>query len=84
MEVAVVLEMLSAQIVDLAVEEMIITIMGSKCCLWSKRKWKKVRKHMERDKHERSMRITDSMKRNNIFEYAVKIDEKKTIKSTFV
>tara|TARA_R110002153_G_scaffold25163_4_gene80027 strand:+ start:570 stop:824 length:255 start_codon:yes stop_codon:yes gene_type:complete len=84
MEVALALELISTQIIDIAVEEMIITVLGSKCCLYSKKKWKKVRTYMNKDKHERALRIAEKLANQQITDFAIRIDEKKTIKSTFV
>lgn len=75
---------ITSMIVDIAVEEMIVTIMGSKCCLYSKSKWKKIRAYMKKDKHERALRVAEQIVSHQILDFANKIEEPKKIIITSV
>ena len=74
MEEAEILEL----IIETAVEEVIHVILASKCCHWSKRKWKKIMGKLEHTKEERSERVRrkvsgDTEKKQDIMKYAHKI-----------
>lgn len=66
-------------IVELAVQEVMHCILASKCCAWSKRKWKRVMGQVEHQREDRKERITRRIsgepehKKQNIMDYAVKI-----------
>lgn len=70
------IEILLAKVLDLAVEETISTIMDSKCCMWSKKKWRKVMKHIHRRSEVRAERFEEAIQdaksdaSSDIFDYA--------------
>lgn len=66
-------------LVEIAVTEVLHVILASKCCMASKRKWRKVMGKVEATKDERLGRIKDQLvtlsesERANIFDYMMKI-----------
>ena len=74
----VVLEAVLPQIVDLVCEEVIQSIMLSRCCMWSKKKWKKVMKIIRKTKDDRTTRVLDIIEthtKQKILDYAIRLDE---------
>lgn len=75
---AVALEALEI-IVELAVEELCIAVIGSKCCRASKKKWDKVLKRLRRNKEDRQERVLKKINsvssdvKKDVMEYAHKI-----------
>lgn len=55
----VVLQMLANEIVELVLDEVMTGILSTKCCMWSKGKWKKVMKYLKRRRPERAMRVEE-------------------------
>ena len=53
------MEIPTAIIVELVVEEVINLLKPTKCCLWSKRKYDKLLKKFKRGESERQIRIQD-------------------------
>ena len=75
---AVILEAILPQIVDLVCEEVIHSIMLSKCCMWSKKKWKKVMKIIKNNKDDRTTKVLDIIQthsKQKILDYAIRLDE---------
>ena len=64
-------------IVELAVEEVMQCILATKCCAWSRKKWKKVMDQVKQLRSDRKDRIAKKLSVSNvkqdILEYAVKI-----------
>lgn len=66
-------------IVELAVNEVMHCILATKCCMWSKKKWKKVMGQVEHQREDRSDRINvvltskTKKEKQDIMEYAIKI-----------
>ena len=74
----VVLEAVLPQIVDLVCEEVIQSIMLSRCCMWSKKKWKKVMKIIRKTKDDRTTKVLDIIEthtKQKILDYAIRLDE---------
>jgi len=74
----VVLEAVLPQIVDLVCEEVIHSIMLSRCCMWSKKKWKKVMKIIRKTKDDRTTKVLDIIEthtKQKILDYAIRLDE---------
>ena len=66
-------------IVEMAVNEVMMCILASKCCAWSKRKWKRIMGQVEHQREDRKERIKKRLsgepkeKQIDIMDYAVKI-----------
>ena len=64
-------------IIEMAVQEVMHCILATKCCHWSKKKWKKIMGRVEHQKEDRTERITrklsDKKEKQDIMDYAVKI-----------
>jgi hypothetical protein len=66
-------------IVEMAVKEVMHCILETKCCKWSKRKWKKIMKRVDSQQEDREERIQARIKKESpkkkqdIMDYAVKI-----------
>ncbi len=64
-------------IIEMAVQEVMHCILATKCCHWSKKKWKKIMGQVEHQKEDRTERITrklsDKKEKQDIMDYAVKI-----------
>ena len=76
MEVAV-----AEMIVELAVSEVMNCILATKCCLWSRRKWRKVIGQIKSQEADRLDRITQTLsglhlenkEKQDILKYAIRI-----------
>jgi len=76
----IILEAILPQLVELCCEEVVQSIIASKCCMWSKNKWRKVMKYLHSNKDERLRKVSmilEETAKQHIFDYAVKIDGKK-------
>ena len=66
-------------IIELAVSEVMHCILASKCCHWSKKKWKRIMGQVEHQREDRKERIQRRIsgepedKKIDIMDFAVKI-----------
>tara|TARA_R110002126_G_scaffold239468_3_gene382834 strand:+ start:378 stop:605 length:228 start_codon:yes stop_codon:yes gene_type:complete len=66
-------------IIEMAVTEVLHVILASKCCMHSKRKWKKIISKVEETKEERLERIRDmvasltEVEKKEIFSYVKRV-----------
>lgn len=70
-------------IVEMAVNEVMMCILATKCCKWSKKKWEKIMNQVEHQREDRGerirKRISDSpSKKQDIWDFAVKIPQTRT------
>jgi len=82
---ALVLEAILPELTSFVCEEVIVSIMASRCCAWSKRKWRKVMKYLNRNKSEREQRVLEIIHnagKRKILDYAIRLNEEKNIKIT--
>ena len=63
------------QIVEIALDELFIAIMKTKCCARSRKKWEKIRKCCKKDKEDRSVRVQESLRRNSLSVNEMKVTE---------
>lgn len=76
-------EELLEMIVEMAVNEVMMCILATKCCKWSKKKWKKIKDQVHHQREDRGERIRERLRKPDIFDYAVKISPRKS-KTTYI
>ena len=72
---ALAIEKIGHVLIDIAIDEIVTALVEEKCCLWSQKKWSRIKKRLScKDrKKERERRVSEAIKTQDIFDYANKI-----------